>query len=70
MKFVNLDHVREAVSESCTCGGGDPGLGCPACEAWHRIRTSRHIELDHKTLRELEERAQARPRSAGGLTNG
>jgi len=29
--------IREAVDAACTCGGGDPGHCCPACDVWHRL---------------------------------
>jgi hypothetical protein len=36
--MITLADVREAVNASCTCGGGEPGACCPACEVWHRLR--------------------------------
>lgn len=33
-----LVYLREAVDLACTCGGGGPGDGCPACEVWHMMR--------------------------------
>jgi hypothetical protein len=32
------ESLREVVNDVCTCGGGGPGDGCPACELWHRVR--------------------------------
>jgi len=30
--------VRDAVNESCTCGGRGPADNpCPACDVWHRL---------------------------------
>ena len=32
-----MHRFREAVNESCTCGGNGPGPdACPACMVWHR----------------------------------
>ena len=56
MKLIDLAHVNEAVNESCTCGGGGPGACCPACEVWHRLQICEPLEIDYKTLHELEER--------------
>jgi hypothetical protein len=29
---------EEATRQACTCGGAEPGAGCPACEVYHAIR--------------------------------
>jgi len=31
--------LRSAVNEHCTCGGGSPDDGCPACKVWHGVMT-------------------------------
>ena len=31
---------REATNECCTCGGGSPDDGCPACKVWHLMEGS------------------------------
>lgn len=37
-KSISLHDLRLAVHANCTCGGGDPETGCPACQAWHAIQ--------------------------------
>ena len=32
-----LQLLSEAVTEHCTCGGGGPTEGCPACKVWHSL---------------------------------
>jgi hypothetical protein len=31
------EDLRRAVNAACTCGGGEPGNCCPACEVWHAV---------------------------------
>ena len=32
--------LRDAVNAACTCGGGGPDDGCPACKVWHRMQNA------------------------------
>jgi hypothetical protein len=37
---VRLGDLRgfvDVINEACTCGGGGPELGCPACQVYHAI---------------------------------
>lgn len=39
---ITIEQFREAVNSSCTCGGGGPDEGCPACQVWHKIVAEYH----------------------------
>ena len=34
---ITKEQLRRAVNACCTCGGGDPNGGCPACQVWHLL---------------------------------
>ena len=38
VKLRDCRGIAEAVNEACTCGGGGPDDGCPACKVFHAIR--------------------------------
>jgi hypothetical protein len=35
-----VERLRRAVNASCSCGGGEPGKCCAACDVWHAFKAS------------------------------
>ena len=38
VRLGDLRGIVEACNECCTCGGGGPDDGCPACQVFHGIQ--------------------------------
>lgn len=38
MDHDDMRQLNHAVNENCTCGGGGPDDGCPACRVWHAMQ--------------------------------
>ncbi len=36
--------IEEACMHACSCGGGEPGHCCPACQMWHYLYPSEKAE--------------------------
>lgn len=41
--MIGQDELREACNEACDCGGGEPEDCCPACEVWHRLKSTASV---------------------------